>query len=74
MLTIDQLIASLTLEHAQAYAAKQDKFVFVTDELLDPNDLSYRHANRVEDELDRINSAAAKAQDYSSRLPPDWVL
>ncbi len=48
--------------------------VFVIEELLDPNALSYRHAIRVEDELDRINSAAAKAQDYSSRLPPDWVL
>ena len=57
MLTIDQLIASLTIEHAQAYAAKQDKYVFVVDELLDPNSLSSRHVERVEDQLDLINNS-----------------
>jgi hypothetical protein len=57
MLTIEQLIASLTIEHAKAYAAKQDKYVFVVDELLDPNNLSRRYVERVEDQLDLINNS-----------------
>ena len=56
MLTISELIASLTIEQAKAYEATQDKFVFVADELLEPNGLSCRYVNRVEDELDHILS------------------
>tara|TARA_R110000782_G_scaffold37450_1_gene88593 strand:+ start:1385 stop:1561 length:177 start_codon:yes stop_codon:yes gene_type:complete len=56
MLNIDQLITSLTTEHARAYAATQDKWLYVVNELLDPNDLSHRHAERVEDQLDHLNT------------------
>jgi hypothetical protein len=53
---IDAVIASLTLEQAQQYAAEEDKYLWVIDNIFDPNELRVTDArvNRVEDALEEI--------------------
>jgi len=55
MLTIDQLIESLTLADVDTYNAQADKYVYVQYKYLDPNNLSRRYAERVENALDLID-------------------
>ena len=51
MKTLTQLIDSLTLEQSRQYQAQTDKFIWIETELLDPANLSRRHAEKVEDKL-----------------------
>jgi len=53
-MTIDELIAWLTVEHAIEYASQTDKWVWVVVNLLDPNNLSSENSDRVEDALDKM--------------------
>jgi hypothetical protein len=50
-MTIDQLLQSLTLSDAAEYYEITDKQCWIEYTFLDPNDLSRRFANRVEDAL-----------------------
>lgn len=54
MLTILELIASLNVEHAEQYAATQDQYLYVVWNLLEPNGLSERWVELVEDHLDQV--------------------
>jgi hypothetical protein len=54
-MTIDQLINSLTLADVDAYNAQADKYVYVQYTYLDPNNLSRRYTERVENALDLID-------------------
>lgn len=51
MLNIGQLIASLTHEEAYTYNEQTDKLCWIEYNLLDPNNLPRRYAERVEDAL-----------------------
>ena len=51
MPTLAQLIDSLTLEQSRQYQAQTDKLIWIETELLDPANLSRRHAEKVETKL-----------------------
>ena len=53
-MTLDQLIASLTLEQATQCEKETDKLIWIEVNLLDPVGISRRHAEKVDAELDRI--------------------
>jgi hypothetical protein len=56
-MTIEQLLKTLSrgtpaaLAAAHDYAKQADKFIWVQTTLLDPNNISRRHTNAVEDAL-----------------------
>ncbi len=54
MLHILELITSLTVEHAEQYASTQDQYLYVVWNLLEPNGLSERWVELVEDHLDQV--------------------
>jgi hypothetical protein len=49
--TVESLIKSLTKEHAREYEKQTDKLIWIETKLLDPNNLSRKFAERVEDAL-----------------------
>ena len=51
MKTLAQLIDSLTLEHVDTSQATTDRLMWIETDLLDPNGLSRRHAEKVEAKL-----------------------
>ena len=51
MPTLSQLIDSLTLEQSRQYQAQTDRLMWIETELLDPANLSRRHAEKVEAKL-----------------------
>ena len=51
MKTLKQLIDSLTLEHVNIYQVTTDQLIWIETDLLDPNGLSRRHAEKVETKL-----------------------
>ena len=53
-MTLDQLIASLTLEQATQCENETDRLIWIEVNLLDPVGISRRHAEKVDAELDRI--------------------
>lgn len=52
--TLGSLIASLTVEQAIEYDKQNDKLIWIETTLLDPNGISRRYAETVEDALIRI--------------------
>jgi adenine C2-methylase RlmN of 23S rRNA A2503 and tRNA A37 len=48
MTNLNDLIASLTIEHAREYAAETDKLVWIEYALLDPINIPRRYAEQVE--------------------------
>jgi hypothetical protein len=51
MSKLQLLIDLLTLEDLRKYQAQTDKLIWIETTLLDPNGLSRRHAEKVEDKL-----------------------
>ena len=51
MSKLQLLIDLLTLEDLRKYQAQTDKLIWIETELLDPNGLSRRHAEKVEEKL-----------------------
>jgi hypothetical protein len=57
-MTVEELIASLTIEDAREYEAEVEKIMWIEDGLLDPNDLPRSHFDRVENALIKILKSA----------------
>ncbi len=72
VLTIDQLIASLTVEHAEEYASTKDQYLYVVWNLLDPNDLSDGWVGVVEKHLDRLMTEHNIVDQYAHIISPQY--
>lgn len=53
-MTLEELIASLTVEQAKVYAAETDALMWIETNLLDPNNIPRRYVYGVEDALIKL--------------------